>query len=622
LKHYGARAAAFVGLALVACACHGDPGVDDGAQAALAPGDILPSGKPIDLVWRHDTNNRQVLWHLVGTTKIAEENILPPVNDANWKLQATGDFDGDGNTDYAWRNYNATPGASDGGKVAIWLLNNDLGGSFKTSISLAPVGDLRWQIVGAADFNGDRKDDLVWRNAGTGAITVWLMGLMNPKSVVLTPFTDSALTLRGAGDIDGDGQGDLVWRNAVDGTTQVWFMSRDDIPVPTKRNVQEADPRGGLRDAILDAGWRLDAVSDVDLDGKADLIFRNIGPTSQTLVWFMDGAFRRDQKEITPAVGDPGWRIAGVRKRGSVLDVPASPPGLSFPDFNGDGLPDIVWRNDVTGSAVVWYLDGSGLRSSASLPTNGGGVRTEDLSWRFAAAADFNSDGHTDLLWQNKASGKIVIWFLNGTTLIGTREVTNDAGAPLEVRDPWTIVAAADFTKDGQPDLLWRNVSSGEVVVWPTVGTSLVKTGGIYLNPQTTIAWNKTTWTIAGAGDFDANGTADIVWRDQDATASPDLKGRSVIWLMDGTNLSSAVDIQRVADFSWQIGAVQGISRAGKPDLAWRNYATGQTVFWKMDDNQFSGIGGQLTPPDADTKEVPPGQLKVGAGSGWRLGGR
>lgn len=33
--------------------------------------------------------------------------------------------------------------------------------------------------------------------------------------------------------------------------------------------------------------------------------------------------------------------------------------------------------------------------------------------WHIAGAADFNSDGHADLIWENTASGARAIWLLN-----------------------------------------------------------------------------------------------------------------------------------------------------------------------------------------------------------------
>jgi len=32
-----------------------------------------------------------------------------------------------------------------------------------------------WMLAAAADFDGDGKGDLVWRNTGTGQATLWLM---------------------------------------------------------------------------------------------------------------------------------------------------------------------------------------------------------------------------------------------------------------------------------------------------------------------------------------------------------------------------------------------------------------------------------------------------------------
>jgi hypothetical protein len=40
---------------------------------------------------------------------------------------------------------------------------------------LAAVPDKNWAIVGVADFNGDGKPDIIWRNAATGQNTVWYM---------------------------------------------------------------------------------------------------------------------------------------------------------------------------------------------------------------------------------------------------------------------------------------------------------------------------------------------------------------------------------------------------------------------------------------------------------------
>ena len=54
-----------------------------------------------------------------------------------------------------------------------------------------------------------------------------------------------------------------------------------------------------------------------------------------------------------------------------------------------------------------------------------------------------------------------------------------------------------------------------------------------------------TDWTIAGVGDFDGNGKADILWRN---TTS----GAVAIWLMNGTAISSQ-GVPGTAPLVWQI---------------------------------------------------------------------
>ena len=82
------------------------------------------------------------------------------------------------------------------------------------------------------------------------------------------------------------------------------------------------------------------------------------------------------------------WRIVGVG------------------DFNGDGRPDVVWQDPVSGAAQVWFLAGAGgdvLTGAAVLSTGN--------AWRIRAIADFNGDGHPDCIWQDQVSGWMQIWF-------------------------------------------------------------------------------------------------------------------------------------------------------------------------------------------------------------------
>jgi hypothetical protein len=86
---------------------------------------------------------------------------------------------------------------------------------------------------------------------------------------------------------------------------------------------------------------------------------------------------------------------------------------LNSCDFNGDGKPDILWRNTHTGQNYVWYMNGV---------TNIGGayIDTEPyMEWEIAGVADFNNDGNPDILWRNTHTGQNYVWYMNGVTNIG-----------------------------------------------------------------------------------------------------------------------------------------------------------------------------------------------------------
>ena len=87
----------------------------------------------------------------------------------DWHIVGTGDFDGDGKGDLLWR--------TDGGALAIWEMTGsqikaaDYIRMGSTAIG-APGKD--WHVSGTGDFDGDGKDDLLWRT-DSGALAVWKM---------------------------------------------------------------------------------------------------------------------------------------------------------------------------------------------------------------------------------------------------------------------------------------------------------------------------------------------------------------------------------------------------------------------------------------------------------------
>ena len=82
----------------------------------------------------------------------------------SWHIAGTGDFKGDGRDDVLWRN--------DNGTVTNWMSQAD-GGFVDNGVNAYINGPASWHIAGTSDYNGDGRDDVLWRN-DNGTVTEWL----------------------------------------------------------------------------------------------------------------------------------------------------------------------------------------------------------------------------------------------------------------------------------------------------------------------------------------------------------------------------------------------------------------------------------------------------------------
>jgi len=121
-------------------------------------------------------------------------------------------------------------------------------------------------------------------------------------------------------------------------------------------------------------------------------------------------------------------------------------------DFNGDGHPDLVIQNAATHQTVIGYLNNNIVVGAAYGPTL-------PASWNLMAVADFNRDGNPDYALFNSATGQTLIGYLSGRTVIGAAYGPTLPGG-------WQLVAAADFNGDGGPDYLLYKASTRQTAIW------------------------------------------------------------------------------------------------------------------------------------------------------------
>ena len=219
------------------------------------------------------------------------------------------------------------------------------------------------------------------------------------------------------------------------------------------------------------------------------------------------------------------------------------------PDFgtvNGiaPGAADLLWQHD-DGWLSVWYMNGASMIDAAYLNPNS----VSDLQWRITGAGDFDRDGQVDLVWQHKTKGGVAIWLMDGANLRSS--VIVDTASDLN----WKMVAVADMNGDWFPDLIWQHGTMGKLAVWFMQGTTSI--GSAQMSPGTMPI---NTWSIVGAGDFDADGSNDLVWQHRDGWLS--------VWYMNGVSM---VDAQYLNPNSvstrWKVVSVADFNSDGRPDL-------------------------------------------------------
>ena len=86
-------------------------------------------------------------------------------------------------------------------------------------------------------------------------------------------------------------------------------------------------------------------------------------------------------------------------------------------DFNGDGFSDILFQNKNTGQVSVWEMDGNSLIGGGPVSANPG------PNWHA-----IGTDGGSDILLQN-TSGQTSIWDMSGNTLVGGGPVSPNPGS-------------------------------------------------------------------------------------------------------------------------------------------------------------------------------------------------
>ncbi len=284
------------------------------------------------------------------------------------------------------------------------------------------------------------------------------------------------------------------------------------------------------------------------------------------------------------AIIDPSNQIPEVNESNNSRAAdsgPVSVGGTSSTrgDFDVNGKPDLLWQNDSTRQVALWYLGGSQgnqFQSFAWLANPG------MPGWFIAAIADLDGSGQPDLIWQNDITRQVVVWYMGGSK---GNAYQSYAWLQSSNMPGWTLAGAADLDGNGKPDLIWQNDSTRQVAVWYM--------GGAQGNQFQSFAWlqgvNSPGWTAVGMADLDSNGKPDLIWQN-------DTTRQVVAWYMAGANGAQYQGfswLQNSNTPGWKVIGITDLDGNGKPDLLWQEESTRKVAVWYMtgaQGNQFQSF--------------------------------
>jgi Ca2+-binding RTX toxin-like protein len=133
----------------------------------------------------------------------------------------------------------------------------------------------------------------------------------------------------------------------------------------------------------------------------------------------------------------------------------------------------------------------------------------------------------------------------------------------------YSVLGTGDFNGDGTSDIVLRNFNNGATNVWEMSNGQIVDNHGI---------GNRSGYSLAGTGDFNGDGSDDMLWKNN-AT------GVTETWLMQNGDHTGGFVVGNMTGFSaLGTGDFDG---DGTSDILWRNDATGATELWKMNGGQL-----------------------------------
>jgi hypothetical protein len=502
-------------------------------------------------------------------------------------VASAGDVNCDGYSDMIVGAYYNDAGGSAAGRVYIYFGGSTMNNVADVTLTGLTAGDHFGDAVASAgDLNGDGYADVIVgasRNdaggSGAGRAYVYFGGAAMDTTFDVV-FTGAAASdylgycVSCAGDVDGDGLPDLALgasgndaAGANAGCVYLYLnaMIGSDLPDEFFSGAATTDFFG---ESVAGAG-------DVNGDGYPDVIVgadhNDAGGADAGRAYIYYGGPRTDNK-------------ADVTLTGLTHDLFGSSVAGAG-DVNGDGYEDVIVgapnRSEVAayaGAAYIFY-GGASMDSVADI-TFLGAAEGNNFGIAVAGAGDVNGDGYADVIVGERfadggaaGSGKAYIYF-GGASM----NTAADAVLPGEATSDdfgHSLAGAGDVNGDGFADVIVG--ASGNDAGGTDAGAAYVFLGGAIMDTVADVvltgqaASDGVGRSVAGAGDLNGDGYADLVVGAYKNDAAPFIAGAAYVYF-GGLSLDDVPDVMlrgKAAEdiFGFSVGRAGDVNGDGYADV-------------------------------------------------------